>query len=200
MIGEHLGSGSSSASSAVAAWARSTSGAKTSGDLAALKILMPDLSHEPGFLERFRREIIAISALDHPNIVKFFEAGESERRLFYAMEYVQGEDFEVILTRFGRRRGKKSSTSHCKLRRPSSTRTTGASSIAISNRTISCAAMPARSSSPISASPRSLPRGNSLAQGASSEPPTTFRLNRPWASKQPSGVISIRLAWSFTAC
>lgn len=75
---------------------------ETSGQLAALKILMPDLSQEPGFLERFRREIIAISALDHPNIVKFFEAGESDRRYFYAMEYVQGEDFEVILTRFGR--------------------------------------------------------------------------------------------------
>src|SRR5260221_10587576 len=53
---------------------------ETSGELAALKILMPDLSQEPGFLERFRREIIAISALDHPNIVKFFEAGESDRR------------------------------------------------------------------------------------------------------------------------
>jgi serine/threonine-protein kinase len=75
---------------------------EASGQLAALKILMPDLSLEPGFLERFRREIIAISALDHPNIVKFFEAGESERRYFYAMEFVQGEDFEVILTRFGR--------------------------------------------------------------------------------------------------
>ncbi len=75
---------------------------ETSGELAALKVLSPELSQEPGFLERFAREISAVSALDHPNIVKFFEAGESERRHFYAMEYVQGEDFEVILSRFGR--------------------------------------------------------------------------------------------------
>jgi serine/threonine protein kinase len=75
---------------------------ETSGQLAALKVLTPELSQEPGFLERFRREIAAVSALDHPNIVKFFEAGESDRRHYYAMEYVQGEDFEVILTRFGR--------------------------------------------------------------------------------------------------
>src|SRR4029077_18243124 len=75
---------------------------ETSGQLAALKVLTPELSQEAGFLERFRREIVAVSALDHPNIVKFFEAGESERRHYYAMEYVQGEDFEVILTRFGR--------------------------------------------------------------------------------------------------
>jgi serine/threonine protein kinase len=75
---------------------------ETSGELAALKVLSPELSQEPGFLERFAREISAVSALDHPNIVKFFEAGESDRKHFYAMEYVQGEDFEVILTRFGR--------------------------------------------------------------------------------------------------
>ena len=75
---------------------------ETSGQMAALKVLTPELSQEPGFLERFRREIAAVSALDHPNIVKFFEAGESDRRHFYAMEFVQGEDFEVILTRFGR--------------------------------------------------------------------------------------------------
>jgi serine/threonine-protein kinase len=75
---------------------------ETSGQMAAVKVLSPELSQEPGFLERFGREITAVSALDHPNIVKFFESGESERRHFYAMEYVQGEDFEVILTRFGR--------------------------------------------------------------------------------------------------
>ena len=75
---------------------------ETSGQQAAIKVLTPELSQEPGFLERFRREIVAVSALDHPNIVKFFEAGESGRRHYYAMEYVQGEDFEVILTRFGR--------------------------------------------------------------------------------------------------
>ncbi|HEV8059976.1 MAG TPA: serine/threonine-protein kinase [Gemmataceae bacterium] len=75
---------------------------ETSGQLAALKVLTPELSQEPGFLERFRREISAVSALDHPNIVKFYEAGEDERRHYYAMEYVEGEDFEVILARSGR--------------------------------------------------------------------------------------------------
>ena len=75
---------------------------ETTGHQAALKVLTPELSQESGFLERFRREIVAVSALDHPNIVKFYEAGESERRHYYAMEYVQGEDFEAILTRFGR--------------------------------------------------------------------------------------------------
>ncbi len=75
---------------------------ETSGQLAALKVLTPELSQEPGFLERFRREITAVSALDHPNIVKFYEAGENERRHYYAMEYVEGEDFEVILSRSGR--------------------------------------------------------------------------------------------------
>src|SRR6516165_6071275 len=42
---------------------------------AAIKILSPDLAQEAGFLKRFQREIDALSLLNHPNIVRFYESG-----------------------------------------------------------------------------------------------------------------------------
>ncbi|MEM1178661.1 MAG: serine/threonine-protein kinase [Acidobacteriota bacterium] len=42
----------------------------------ALKLLRPEVGHNPDVRARFRRETRAISALDHPNIVKVIEVGE----------------------------------------------------------------------------------------------------------------------------
>ena len=72
---------------------------ESSGLRAAIKVLVPELAQEQGFLDRFGREIEALSTLDHPNIVKFYEAGDQDGTYYYAMEFVEGEDFEKILTR-----------------------------------------------------------------------------------------------------
>ena len=39
------------------------------GRQVALKVLAPQLSHDPSFRERFRREGRHIAKLDHPNVV-----------------------------------------------------------------------------------------------------------------------------------
>jgi serine/threonine-protein kinase len=70
--------------------------------LAAVKVLAPELALDPGFLERFLREIAALQQLDHPHIVRFYEAGAQEGRHFYAMEYVEGLTFEKLLHQQGR--------------------------------------------------------------------------------------------------
>src|SRR5450631_3266019 len=67
------------------------------GKQAALKVLASELAQEIGFLERFQREIETLSKLDHPNIVRFFEAGCENGYYFYAMEYVEGSNLEQIL-------------------------------------------------------------------------------------------------------
>lgn len=71
-------------------------------DQAAVKVLAPELAREEGFLFRFQREINALASLDHPNIVRFYEAGEQGGRHFYAMEYVAGRNFDQILRERGR--------------------------------------------------------------------------------------------------
>jgi len=63
----------------------------------ALKVLASELARDVGFLQRFQREIDTLSKLDHPNIVRFYEAGFENGHYFYAMEYVEGINLEQIL-------------------------------------------------------------------------------------------------------
>lgn len=56
----------------------------------ALKILYPELSNDPSFVERFRREAQAAANLSHPNIVPVFDWGEDEGTYFIVMELVDG--------------------------------------------------------------------------------------------------------------
>jgi serine/threonine-protein kinase len=69
---------------------------------AAVKLLAAELAQEVGFQHRFQREIEALSQLDHPNIVKLYDAGAYKDVPFYAMEYIEGETFEDLLLARGR--------------------------------------------------------------------------------------------------
>jgi len=72
------------------------------GGRCALKVLSERLSADPTFAARFKREAEYAKALEHPNILDLYEAGQtSEGTLFFAMEYVEGEDLGVLLEREG---------------------------------------------------------------------------------------------------
>src|SRR5262245_26629804 len=47
--------------------------------------------------ERFRREAEAIGRMDHPHVVKVFDLGETDGRLFMAMELLDGEDIRRLI-------------------------------------------------------------------------------------------------------
>jgi serine/threonine-protein kinase len=63
----------------------------------ALKILAPELASDAGYRQRFLREMRAAAAVDHPNIVPVFDAGEADGALFIAMRYVDGQDVRTML-------------------------------------------------------------------------------------------------------
>ena len=63
----------------------------------ALKILFPELSVDPTFVERFRREAQSAAKLSHPNIVPVYDWGEDEGTYFIVMEFVDGEPLSNVL-------------------------------------------------------------------------------------------------------
>ncbi|HEV2242611.1 MAG TPA: serine/threonine-protein kinase, partial [Streptosporangiaceae bacterium] len=67
----------------------------------ALKILAPGLALDDGFRHRFIRESRAAAAVDHPNIIPVFDAGEASGVLFIAMRFVQGRDVRTLIDRTG---------------------------------------------------------------------------------------------------
>jgi serine/threonine-protein kinase len=63
----------------------------------ALKLLAPDYADDEAFRARFLRESRMAAAIDHPNIIPIYEAGEFEGVYFLAMRYVAGTDLETRL-------------------------------------------------------------------------------------------------------
>ncbi len=64
---------------------------------AALKVIREEHSKDPTYRKRFLNEAAMIDQLDHPNIVKIYERGESNQRLFIAMEMLQGNSLAEII-------------------------------------------------------------------------------------------------------
>lgn len=63
-------------------------------DFAAIKVLRDELFSDTTNKKRFKREAAIIDKLEHPNIIKIFERGESKQTLFIAMEYLEGKTLE----------------------------------------------------------------------------------------------------------
>ncbi|MCX7658849.1 MAG: protein kinase, partial [Oscillospiraceae bacterium] len=60
------------------------------GKTVAVKILKNEFANDEDFLRRFRNESKAIAVLSHPNIVKIYDVGFTEKIQFIVMEYIDG--------------------------------------------------------------------------------------------------------------
>lgn len=67
----------------------------------AVKVLPPELAGDEGTRERFFREARAAASLDHPNIVRVFDMNQSSGVHYLVMEFVDGQDLQTILNRYG---------------------------------------------------------------------------------------------------
>lgn len=67
-----------------------------------VKVLHPDISHDPVQAQRFFNEARACSRLEHPNTVRVLDFGHSEDgRLYLVMERLEGGELEEALARVG---------------------------------------------------------------------------------------------------
>jgi serine/threonine protein kinase len=67
----------------------------------ALKLILPERSRDERFRERFRRESTIAAAIDHPNVIPIFDAGEEDGVLFIMMRLVEGTDLSWLIASQG---------------------------------------------------------------------------------------------------
>ena len=63
----------------------------------ALKVLQDRLVRDPKAKSRFLREAKLASSLQHPHIVPIYEPGESQGRLYYTMQRIDGQPLSLIV-------------------------------------------------------------------------------------------------------
>jgi Protein kinase domain len=68
----------------------------------ALKLIAPEHAADAGFRERFERESRMAAAIDHPNVIPVYGAGEEDGRLYLVMRWVAGTDLHRLLRMEGR--------------------------------------------------------------------------------------------------
>ncbi len=72
----------------------------------ALKIIRPELAGDPiaaqQATERFRRELRLARQVTHPNVVRIHDLGHVDDIDYLTMQFVQGDDLEVVVNRHGR--------------------------------------------------------------------------------------------------
>ncbi len=67
----------------------------------ALKTLRAHLAADPVALERFRREVLLLREIHHPNVIRILDFGRDQDLYFYTMEFLEGETLAARLKSHG---------------------------------------------------------------------------------------------------
>jgi eukaryotic-like serine/threonine-protein kinase len=72
------------------------------GRTVAVKIMLPSLMEEAGFVERFRAEARTMATINHSGVVRIYDFGNDDKVAYLIMEYIEGEALSRTLNRVGR--------------------------------------------------------------------------------------------------
>lgn len=64
---------------------------------AAVKVFTDPATRDPGFLQRFPGEMLAVQRLDHPNIARYYDSGTHGGLAYIATELIDGSDTGKLL-------------------------------------------------------------------------------------------------------
>lgn len=74
---------------------------RTTGQRAVVKFLQNHAASDPDLQRRFVREVAIVERLNHPNIVRHYDCGLAEDRIYFAMEAVDCGTLKEVLRRRG---------------------------------------------------------------------------------------------------
>lgn len=72
------------------------------GQELAVKVLHPNVSSDDLIKARFRREMLILERLAHPNIIGYFGGGSEDGHFFYVMQRVDGGTIKDLIVESGR--------------------------------------------------------------------------------------------------
>lgn len=65
--------------------------------IVTIKVLRPEFTSDPDFVDRFRNEAQAVARLSHPNIVGIYDVGEENGIHYIVMEYIEGRNLKEVI-------------------------------------------------------------------------------------------------------
>ena len=78
-------------------WAARLKGSRGFQKIVAIKTLLAELAHNPGFEQMFLDEAALASRIKHPNVVQVIDLGDHEHVLFQVMEWVSGDSLWAVM-------------------------------------------------------------------------------------------------------
>ena len=63
----------------------------------ALKVIRPDLAHNPSIVERFKQELRLSHQVTHKNVIRIYDLGEGEGVKYITMEFIEGQDLRSLI-------------------------------------------------------------------------------------------------------
>ncbi len=70
--------------------------------IVALKMIKPEISSQPGIVERFKKEIKLASQITHKNVCRIHDLGQAQGIKFISMQYIKGQDLKGFIKQSGR--------------------------------------------------------------------------------------------------
>src|SRR4051794_18538253 len=71
------------------------------GRVAAVKVLRQNLASRDDAVRQFQRELAAVPRMNHPNVIRTFDADQVGLAHYFAMEYVEGMGLERFVREVG---------------------------------------------------------------------------------------------------